>query len=265
MDDWLNKTPILALVAYAFILMFVAAAIGRSLQVRNRRIKGLLKEEAAAEDGEDNYVVTSVLGLLALLMGFTFALAIDRFETRRVLVLNEANAIRTSCLQAQLLDEPYRLRIRRILTDYTDNRISLAMAHPRDKHLALLARNDRLIADLWREASAAFETIKHLDFSSLFIEKINNIIELDAARKGARLAHLPVAIFLVLFIYLVVTAGVLGYVLVGVRGRWAALFMLALLTLSLLLVIDIDRPTRGFVQESQTTMQLLRQELTSGQ
>jgi hypothetical protein len=201
---------------------------------------------------------------LALLLGFTFALAIDRFETRRTMVLDDANAIRTAWLQAQLLDEPHRSRISGTLEAYADNRISLARAAP-GAGRGMLAENDQLIADLWREASDAFPTIKNLDFSSLFLEKIETVIELDAARKSERLSHVPAAVFFVLFVYLIVTGGVLGYVLTGVRGRGVAAFVLVLLMLSLVLVIDIDRPTRGVVREDQAPMELLQRELRSRQ
>jgi hypothetical protein len=262
LDDWLNATPLGALAAITFALMFVAAAVGRALRARQDRLPDALKAQASSQD---EYVITSVLGLLALLLGFTFALAIDRFETRRTLVLDDANAIRTAWLQAQLLDEPHRSRISGTLEAYTDNRISLARAAPGGAGRAMLAENDQLIADLWRETSDAFPTIKDLDFSGLFLERIEAVIELDAARKFERLSHVPAAVFFVLFVYLIVTAGVLGYVLTGARGRGVAAFVLVLLMLSLVLIIDIDRPTRGVIQEDQAPMELLRRELRSRQ
>ena len=77
-----------------------------------------------ATDNQEGYIVSGVLGLLALMLGFTLAMAVDRFDTRRVLVLQDANAIGTTYLRAQLLDEPHRSRISRLLVDYTDNRIA---------------------------------------------------------------------------------------------------------------------------------------------
>jgi hypothetical protein len=262
LDGWLNAAPLWALAAITFALMFVAATAGRALRARQDRSPAATKAQGG---GQEDYVITSVLGLLALLLGFTFALAIDRFETRRTLVLDDANAIRTAWLQAQLLDEPHRSRLSGTLEAYTDNRISLALASPGQARRQMLAENDQLIADLWREASDAFPTIRNLDFSSLFLEKVGAVIELDAARKAERLAHVPGSVFVVLFIYLIVTAGVLGYVLTGARGRAVAAFMLVLLMLSLVLVIDIDRPTRGGVREDQAPMELLRRELSSRQ
>ncbi len=255
LHDWLNNSPLLLLGGGILILMTLAVAGGIALRSWNDR-----RDPSGSRGGEgglEGYVVSAVLGLLALLMGFTFSLAVDRFEMRRALVLEEANAIGTAYLRAQLLQEPHRTRIGRLLVNYTDNRILLGQAPP-DRVPPLLAANDRMLTDLWAATASAFVTIKDLDFSSTFVDSVNNVIDLDAARKTARLARVPAEVFFVLFVYLIVTAGVLGYVFVGNRGRGAAAFMLALLTLSLLLILDIDRPNKGGVREAQTPMEQLK-------
>jgi hypothetical protein len=183
-------------------------------------------------------------------------MAVDRFDTRRLLVLQEANAIGTTYLRAQLLDEPHRARISKLLVDYTDNRIVLAKAR-RGETAQLLVDNDRMLTDLWAATAAAFETISDLDFSSTFIDSVNEVINLDAARKASRLAHVPTAVLVVLSIYIVVTGGVLGYVLTGFRGQFAGAFLITLLIFSLAMIIDLERPTMGSIVESQAPMELL--------
>jgi hypothetical protein len=90
---------------------------------------------------------------------------------------------------------------------------------------------------------------------------MNNLIDLDAARKAARRARVPPEVFAVLFVYLLVTAGVLGYVMRGTKGRLSAGFLLSLFTLSLVLIIDIDRPLGGGIVEGQGPMESLRRSL----
>jgi hypothetical protein len=124
--------------------------------------------------------------------------------------------------------------------------------------MALAEANGRFITELWAATAAAFDSIKHLEFSNSLLESMNRLIDLDAARRAERLAHVPAIVFAVLLIYLVVTAGVLGYVLVGWRGRVSACFMLLLLLLSLVLVVDLDRPVGGVQREDQAPMELLR-------
>src|SRR5262249_42496654 len=118
-------------------------------------------------------------------------------------------------------------------------------------------------ADLWAATSAAFDSIKGLDFSSTFVDSINRIIDLGAARKVARQARVPAGVFVVLFAFLCTNAAVLGYVMTGLRGRLAAGLLLVLFGLVLLLIVDIDRPASGGVVESQAPMQELQQFLAS--
>ncbi len=235
--------------------MFAAALSGVALRDRHR-----LAGAAELSDSQEGYVVSAVLGLLALLMGFTFALAVDRFEARRVLVLHDANAIGTAYLRSQLLGEPHRSRMSGLLVTYTDNMILLAKAQ-QGQTRALLAKDDRLLTDLWSATAAAFDSIRGLDFSSAFVTSVNAVIDLDASRRAARLAHVPTEVFAVLLIYLIVTAATLGYVLLSWRTRIVGAVPLALLTASFLLAIDIDRPTTGSIQETQGPMEQLQKSL----
>ncbi|OHT20600.1 MULTISPECIES: hypothetical protein [Edaphosphingomonas] len=253
---WLERIPLWALGPLLLLTLFAAALAGWRL--RRRRDSTATVETAAGGDGHEGYIVSAVLGLLALLTGFTFSLAIDRYETRRERVLVEANAIGTTYLRAQLLEEPHRARISRMLVDYTDNRIALAKAHGKDIQPRLGA-NDRMLADLWTATVAAYPTIRSYDFSSAFLDSMNALIDMDAARKAARYARVPMEVFLVLLIYMLISAGVLGYVLVGRNGRISAAFLLFLFSLSVLLIMDVNRPNAGGINESQEPMIALRQ------
>jgi hypothetical protein len=245
-----------------FILGSLLLIGGLGFGVRRwRRASRLSASASENEGGQEGYLVSAVLGLFALLLGFTFALAVDRFDTRRLLVLDEANAIGKTYLRAQLLEQPHRDRISRLLVDYTGNRIELAKAPP-PAPPELLAENDELVTRLWQATVAAFPTIRDYDFSSSFLDSMNTVIDLDASRKAARLAHVPTVVFVVLAVYGTGVAFVLGYVLTGWRGRVAGTFLLALFTLALLLIIDIDQPGTGGIRESQGPMERLRQSLS---
>ena len=259
-DRWINNANLLLIGVILFAAMCLAAVVGILLKA-SRQGRGAA---ADAEGGQEGYIVSAVLGLLALLLGFTFSMATDRFDARRVLVLQEANAVGTAYLRAQLLDAPHRQRATDLLLRYTDNRIALAKAAPGGaEQRRLLALNDGMLTDLWAATAAAFESIKGLDFSSSYVDSINEVINIDQARKTARLARVPGEVFAALFIYLVTTAGVLGYVMKGGRGHLAAIFLLLLLVLSLMLILDINRPMGGIVTESQRPMEDLRKTLAA--
>ena len=124
-DHVVHVTPFwLAVIVFAG--MALAAWTGHTW--RKRRDRTASKKDKD-EENKENLVVSSVMGLLALLIGFTFSLAIDRFDTRRERVLMEANAIGTTYLRAQMLDEPHRSRISAMLVRYTDMSLALAQ-HP---------------------------------------------------------------------------------------------------------------------------------------
>lgn len=261
-QNWLSHTNLFIVGVCLFGAMCLAALAGAVLKSYHRAPAEAGAEREAHEadksaEGGEGYIVSAVLGLLALLLGFTFSLAVDRFDARRILVLDEANAIGTAYLRAQLLAEPDRARMSGLLIRYTDNRIALAKAKP-GRTAPLLAVNDALLTDLWAATNAAFENIKALPFSNTYLDSVNHLIDLDASRKTARLARVPPEVFMVLFIYMAVTAGVLGYALRGTRSRIAGVFLFALLTLSLMLILDIDRPVLGGIMESQRPMEDLR-------
>ncbi|MGN6149303.1 MAG: hypothetical protein ACTHPD_12235 [Rhizomicrobium sp.] len=255
---WIGDAPLLAIGAILFACTVAAAIFGASLRARH----AARPETDGDKDSSshESYIVSAVLGLLALLMGFTFSLAIDRFETRRALVVEDANAIGTAYLRAQLLGAPHRARLSKLLIAYTDNLITLAKLPPAEAR-AKVADDDRLLNDIWAASAAAFDSIKQYDFSSTFADSMNAMIDMDSSRRAARQAHVPPEVFGVLLIYLVGTAGVLGYVLGLGRARFAAAFLLLLLCLSLLLILDIDRATGGGITESQGPMEALSRSL----
>jgi len=258
LEAWFNAAPLWVIGLTQFGAMCVAAYIAMRLRRRRDRSASASEDDTETHEG---YIVSAALGLLALLMGFTFSLAVDRFDTRRALVREEANAIGTAYFRAQVLGEPHRSRTTGLLLRYLDNRIALAKADPGTKQKELFAVNDALIADLGAATAAAFETIKGFDWSSTYLDTINRVTELDLTRKVARAARVPVEIFGVLVIYMVAAAFVLGYVLHGQVGRFAAGILLGLFTIALVLIIDIDRPTGGGVVDNQLAMELLQKKL----
>lgn len=246
-SDWLSSASLFTVASILLLSFGAALYAGWRLGKKTQR-----------EPKENDSLLTSaVLGLLALLLSFTYALAVDRYETRRLLVQEEANAIGTMYLRAQLIDEPHRSRISRILIDYTDNRIALAYAR-RGVNSDLLARNERLLADFWSESAVVYPSLRNLEFSGLFYGSANELIELDATRKSARQVRVPPVIFLLLFVYITATATLLGAFSSSRRALAQSCLFLALLVSFLLVIIDIDQPTMGAIRESQAPMERLR-------
>lgn len=248
-----EKSSLLEISIVVFGGMLLSALIGFII----RRAPGLVLP-SKNQDGQEAYVVSAVLGLLALLMGFTFSLALNRYEDRRELVLQEANAIGTAYLRAQFLEEDNRDEVSTILADYAENRLELAGSRT-ERTPALLARNNQLLVDLWSATVKVPAISGNTPISGLFVGSVNEVIDLDAARKNARAAKVPSAVYSTLLIYIFIAAAILGYSLVGFWARFAALVLFFLLSLSMMLIIDIDRPLVGTLREQQEPMEDLVQ------
>jgi len=241
-----------------YLAMIVAALAGFLI----RRVPGLIIKKAGEDEGQEAYVVSAVLGLLALLMGFTFSLALDRYEDRRDLVLQESNAIGTAFLRTQLLPEPSRSKNADILYEYTQNRIELA-GEQDGRFAGLMARNDTLLRQLWDETVSVVEILGSTPIATSYVSSVNEVIDVDASRKEARQARVPSVVYAALLVFIMLSAGILGYVLVGLWSRIAAVLLFLLFTLALLLIIDIDRPLVGSLRESQQPMIGLRDAMTA--
>lgn len=249
---WLDQLSLPLLGLILLLSLIVAASAGFALHRWKSNGGDII--DAAISHNQESSIISGLLGLLTLLLAFTFSLAIDRFETRRQLVIADSNAIGTAYLRVQLLPEPHRARLSGLLLDYTRNLLLLARAR-RDQVPALLAHDDRLIADIWSATGAAYDVTRATPFSVGFLDSMNTMIDADATRRGERMARIPDRVLAALFLYLAITAAIFGYFLSGARTRITASLLMGLLVLSLLLIIDIDQPTKDRIVESQSSIE----------
>lgn len=233
--------------------MLLVAIAGHGLRRLQRTGDG-------SDHSQEGYLLGSSLGFLALLMAFSFSMALGRYEERRHLVVQEANAIGTAYLRAQLLDEPHRSRLSNLLVQYTDNRIALGTGnHPGlERQIAV---NDRLLTDIWAAVTAARDSAASHGISTPLLTSYNEVIDLDTERKMARQVRLPAPLTLLLFGFLLITAAVLGYVLEERRAKLGAFVLFFLLALYVGIIADLSRPAAGFVRESQEPMLALQASL----
>ena len=207
-------------------------------------------------ENKDSMALSTVMGLLALLLGFTFSLALERFDARRALVGDEALAIRTTYLRAGTFAEPARSHLRNLIASYADERVALGSATEESEQRRLSRLSDGLQHEMWLATEAALVGNRD-DISSSFMDSMNSVIETDAARRVARRIHIPSRVLGALLFYMAITAGMMGYAL-GTKRRGEVLLMLGLTTTAYLLIIDIDDATRGGVTESQAAMRNLQ-------
>ena len=165
-------------------------------------------------------------------------------------------------MRSQLLDEPYRSRLSNLLVQYTTNKIRQGSLSENADN-PYLEMNSRLLTEIWVTVKQARESALSHGLTTPILTTFNEVIDLDAERQEARELRFPPEVLLLLFSYLAITAGVIGYQIDGPRARRAALTQFVLMALSLTIISDINRPFSGKVWESQKPLEQLLKSLKS--
>lgn len=247
------RTEPLDIVPVWALLLMVSALLGLAMEGGYRWGK---RRHAVAKDERDQHVgaiVASILGLVALVLGFTFSLAASRFDARRMAVLDEANAIGTTYLRARLLPEPERSDTERMLREYVDVRIRGV----KDGDTAeAIARSEALHESLWEAARSAAEKNQASIMTGVFIQSLNDVIDMHAKRMMALHSRIPFVIWIGLFGLAMLGLAAVGYQagLSASRRSPAMWGLLLAFATVLLLIVDLDRGQEGLLRVSQQSM-----------
>jgi len=203
----------------------------------------------------------ATLGLLALLLGFSFAMAMGRFSDREKMIVQEANAIGTVWLRCDLLAGAVREEMRQALRSYTEQRIAFYDAKDDATRRSAIAESERLQNQLWPIFANTAKGSPEL--SSALLSSLNELIDLHGARVAAGRRHMPgVLLGLLLACSLAAVASV-GYGC-GVTGKRNVVLTMALTFLiagTLWAIIDMDHPRKGLIRVGQQPMLDLRQSI----
>lgn len=216
-----------------------------------------------------NAIQGSMLGVLALLLGFTFSLSLQRYDNRNVAVVDEANAIGTAYLRAQLLPPSIRSEVQTLLRNYLDERVqegTIPLSQEAERQ-ALLAKASQDQDALWRYAVQAAEEDKSPTTSGLFIQSLNELIDSYGRHNAALDRHVPEVVLLLLYGTFLMTWGIVGYAagIAGHRVSSAAYIMLVLVLLVVFIIIDLDRPRRGLIEIDQSSLTSLQAAIHTAQ
>ena len=221
---------------------------------------GRRTQAASTEDskGHINAIQASTLGILALILAFTFSLSLQRFETRSDAVVDEANAIGTAYLRAQLLPASLREDVRRLLREYVDLRVraGTVTTNDEDGRTPLLAKATGVQDSLWEYARRSAEIEPNPVTSGLFIQSLNELIDSFGRRDAAINRHVPEVVLFLLIGTFVLTAAIVGFGagVVGQRPSWVTFAMVALIVGLVFVILDLDRPLRGLIVISEKSL-----------
>jgi hypothetical protein len=241
----------LGLILFAVVLgtTGLGLLLGRYLRHRSEH----LREPVAV-------LQAALLGVVGLILAFSLALAVGRYESRRAAVVEEANAIGTTYLRAQTLAEPLRTRSLERLVRYTDTSIRLADSVPESAEAReAIAEGQLLQRELWRLAGQALAEAPTASAPRLYVETLNEMIDIQSVRVAGLNNRVPGPVLAVEVVGAAVALGLLAFYL-ALLGRGVSTVLLAavLITLLLLVTFDLDRPTRGLIRVPDTPLTNLR-------
>jgi hypothetical protein len=228
-----------------------------SLEAGFRRGRRASDEGDARAAGQVGAIQGAVLGLLGLLLAFSFSAAGTRFLERQDLIVEEANAIGTTLLRADLLDEPHRSELRAALERYTEHRIALSANLRGGMSPDAVAEIDRLQAAIW---SAALAGVTARPGSMLgVLPPVNEVIDLHSIRVAAGRKHLPSIVLGLLIACSALAMAVMGYGcgMGGSRRAPLTVSLAVLIGTALWITVDLDHPRAGLMQLSDAPLKAL--------
>ena len=243
----IDALPLWALFISILLIVLLSVECGYRLGKYRRSRR---EEEKEAPLGT---MVGATLGLFAFILAFTFGLAAARFDTRRQVLLDEANAIGTTYLRAGVLPERGE-RIRGLLRDYVGVRLEAVKS---GNVAEGIRRSEQIQQQVWTEAENVGEKNPNSIVVGLFVQSLNEMIDLHAKRLQAGLrSRIPAAIWLGLFAVAALSLATMGYHagLSGTRRSLAILAVAVTFSVVIELIADLDRPQEGVLRVSQQAL-----------
>jgi hypothetical protein len=232
-------------------LLVGGAAIGRAWRARVSREEG---------EGDASLVMSASLGLLALLLGFTFSLVVSRHELRASSLVQESNAIEKFWKRMDFLPEDLRPELLEKLDRYVQARVDVS----KTGFSAFKAQDAKNKAaetadSIWASLAAAEPRVERETTWYLTVSSASEMMSYAATRDAALAARLPIAVLMLMLLFPLASSIMIGFVYGKRPGlhTTASTELMILLTLTVLLILDLDRPRSGMVLNSQRPLERL--------
>lgn len=253
LDMWLVAGCVIA-------ALFVASELGWRLGHRRRHEGESLRSLVAGVAG-------ATLAMLGLLLGFSLSMAISRYDARRAVIVDEANAIGTLWLRSSLLEDPVRSELRDAVRAYTDARVALYDASGDvDAVRAATARAEALHGAIWSSVERATRTPASPAILSSLITAANEVIDLHELRLSSIENFVPSPVILLLIGVAMIAMGFLGWSFGAAdrRSTIAMLVMSVLVTAVIFVIMDLNRPQRGLIRVGHESILRVQQSIAEG-
>jgi hypothetical protein len=241
------------------LALLILAVIGTSTAVGYAVGRYLRKHEAKVRE-PFGVLQGALLGVVGLILAFGLSLAVGRYEDRRAATVDEANAIGTSYLRAQLISEPARTRSLALFPRYTDLAIQISKEIPGSTSMRrTIAAESILQRELWTLAGQSMAVAPNGSAPRLYVDSLNTAFDAQSTRVSALNNRVPGAVLTLEVVGAAIAMAILAlHISVLGRGLVAMLAAACLVTLLLLVTFDLDRPTRGLITVPDTPLVAVR-------
>lgn len=192
----------------------------------------------------------ALMGLLALLLSFTFSMSASRFDERRSSVIHEANTIGTAILRAELYPDSSKIAFRKDFKEYVYARIAYYQAGNNDKKIdSCLQVTAEIYGLLWQRAADLSVQSGSVMPHSQMVPALNDMIDAVTSCDASRLARVPDPILWLLIMLTLLVSMIIGYSRNEKKNDWVILGLYSLMTvLTIYTILDLDRPRRGLIK-----------------
>jgi hypothetical protein len=234
-----------------FVAFWAAAWIGRRLY----------RHMQAPDHEEFRFVLGGTLTLLGLIIGFTFSMSVTRYDQRKNYEEQEANAIGTEYVRADLLPVADAAKVRTLLKNYLDQRIVEYETRNREELRQIEAKTARLQNEMWSTVTAP-ATAKPTPVAALVLAGMNDVLNSQGYTQAAWWNRIPTAAWILMILISIFCNVLLGF---GSHGKKAVVLLIlpVALAISLLLISDIDSPRSGLIHVRPQNLESLAESFHS--
>src|SRR5208283_459594 len=225
----------------AFLALWSATWLGASILRTRHKLQEGLREDFST-------ILVSTLTLNGLIIGFSFSMAINRYDQRKIYEEAEANAIGTEYVRAGLVPGDDAARVRSLLSNYLDQRILFYRSRDVGELQRINAETARLQADLWgavRDVGVAHQT----PIIGLVVAGMNDVLNSQGYTQAAWWNRIPVGAWVLMAVIAIVGNLMIGYGAEKIQGGSILVMVLPFVfSVSFLLIADIDSPRGGLIR-----------------
>jgi hypothetical protein len=249
---WLYQQPFWVTGMLLIIILLLALEAGFRM--------GLHKSHAfvnADKTLRADVTLGAMLALLGLMLAFTYSFSLSRADLRKQAIVNEANAIETAFLRADLAAEPGRSELRQRLLEYARTRVITGESVENVQQLQqLIERSLEVQGELWPSTKRVLQGDTSAVIGASLVQSINAVLDAHTTRFAVGFDHMPAVVVVMLVLIAAVSLAGAAHN-AGLRGgmiRWRVSAFALVLAILILIILDFDISLRGFIQTSNQSL-----------